>query len=203
MSTDRPFLNTSAVCPIPRWIYQILVRNKIDIMDFRNYGKVRGVLSLNDLRDWAYVDEAFSPLYATYGNKNLFWFEGFKLSYHFQNLTVEQLKELEYSVQPLVGMEENKLYMRNRLTTMQDGMPVVEIEDAFGIESKTYTFVKDTHVVYIIVDEGIINTLQTKKGAFNFSKKCVDQFYSMMSSGRASSLGIYSVYLKELQGSVL
>jgi hypothetical protein len=183
-------------CPIPKWVYQTLVKNKINVMEFRNYGKVRSVLSLNDLRDWALADAAFDTLRITYKQDYLFgWTSGREFTAHFPILTDEQRKELEYSVKPLVGTEENIAYIKNRLIVAEDVMP--------SLETSAYKFVNDVDVIYLVIDEGIINTLQTKKGAFDFSKKCLEQFYSMMSMADASNLGIYSVYLKELQGSVL
>lgn len=171
-------------------------------MEFRDYGKVRGVLSLNDLRDWALVDVAFDTIRTTYRQDFLFGWESYRdFSKHFPILTDDQRKELEYSVKPLVGTEENIAYIKNRLTATEDATPVADT--APEQETPGYTFVRDIDVIYVIIDEGVINTLQTKKGAFTFSKKCLEQFYSMMPMADASGLGIYSVYLKELQGSVL
>jgi hypothetical protein len=166
-------------------------------MEFRNYGKVRSILSLNDLRDWALADAVFDDLRKFYRQDHLFgWSLGRNIDSHFPILNEDQRKELEYSVKPLVGTAENLAYIKNRLTMSEDVMPGIDKEVL------TYTFVKDIDVIYLIIDEGIINTLQTKKGAFIFSKKCLEQFYSMMSMSDASELGIYTVYLKELQDSV-
>jgi len=189
-------------CPMPKWVYQTLVRNKINVMEFRNYGKIRSVLSLNDLRDWALSFAAFTDLSNTHRVNNLFGYsDKTDFAKHFTNLSNEQLKELKISVMPIVGAEESVSYIKNRFTLPADEAPhkVISLDG----ETSCYNFVNDIDVVYVIIDEGIINTLQTKQGAFDFSKKCVQQFYSMMPLSDVSCLGIYSVYLKELQGSVL
>lgn len=188
--------------PIPSWVYSTLIRNKINVMDFRNYGKVRSVLSLNDLRDWALAAVAFDTLEKTYRKDSLFGYYNYKdISSYFENLTDDQRKELEYSVKPIVGTEESISYIKNRLTISQDQCHDL-VSSSEDKEALTYTFVKDVDVFYIVIKEGVINTLETREGVLAFSKKCLEQFYSMMSAGDASSLGIYSIYLKEIQRSV-
>jgi hypothetical protein len=191
------FVNPVSI--MPKWVYQTLVRNKINVMDFKNYGKIRSVLSLNDLKDWALAVRSLDPLKTNYRLPYLFsdkWESNFQSN--FENLTIEQANELHYSVLALVGTEENINYINHRLSEAvnEDGLPT-------SYEQDTYKFVQDIDTLYIIVDTGFINYLQSKEGAFKFSKDCIRQFYLSMPLYSLSELGIYTIYLKEIQASSL
>jgi hypothetical protein len=190
---------TKPVSIMPNWVYQTLVKNKINVMDFKNYGKIRSVLSLNDLKDWALAVRSLDTLKANYRLPYIFkgiWESNF--IFNFEKLTTEQEQELHYSVLPLVGTEENINYIKNRLSCVPDEEMVLVDQERIS-----YKFVQDIDTLYIIVDTGFIDTLQSKEGAFRFSRDCVRQFYLSMPLYSLSELGIYTIYLKEIQASSL
>lgn len=161
---------------VPSWIYKAILRNKLNIADIQDYGKMRHILSQDDLISWAYLNDIYTL--------------------RKRRLTLNSLVELfsgqvnpEYylTVQPSSTLQENAFAVMERL------------KDTYSMTSKvnsTYEFITVNDMMLVILHEGFEQSVQDLEGLLSFLRDYMKALYKTATIPDASYSPLYSLYLE-------
>lgn len=162
---------------VPEWILRSLMRNKLNTIDLMDYSKVRGVLSLNDMAEWFYMNDRFTIDNCRLSN-------GF-LDTHWHSFSSEQRFEVQNSVLPLSGSEE----IANSASAKLSG--------SYPMSTGVYQFVTVDNILYIVLSEGFMNEIPKPDFRSEFVKKYLKECYAMASVSDVSRLSIFDLYMRQ------
>lgn len=174
---NKSGLTPMCVMAVPEWIYRKLIRNKMNTIDLKDYGKMRSILSLDDLAEWFYVNDRLSV------DKQLL--SNTLLEKNWTSISSEQLTEVMNSVLPLSGSEE---IAHSANTKLNGSNPM---SDSY------YKFINIDTTIYVVLSEGFIKHLQDQNSLNDFVSNYLKQCYAMASVSDVSKLSIFQVYLKQ------
>jgi hypothetical protein len=170
----------TSVVFIPEYIHKALLRNKFNTMDLKDYGKIREVLSLEDLATLEKFQS--SEILAAYC--------GSSFQYSFK--TPEEKNEFERSVVTLSKTEEIKssitAYLRNESSLTSDKVP--------------YQFIVLNDQISIIIGEGFLSHVEKSGNRLDFTKDILKLLYTKNSISNVSTTSTFKNYLLGLQKAV-
>lgn len=174
-STIKQFLIKPQIILVPGWIHRSLLRNKLNTIDMVDYRKMRQVLSLHDMAEWFYMNDRFMV-------------DNTRISSQFvdsvwHSFTPQDRVEHQSSVVPLSASEEIASSANQKLMANT-------VSDSF------YQFVQTTDVLYVVLNEGFMVSLQDTEKKNQFVKDYLKECYAMAPVACVSSLGIFSLYMK-------
>lgn len=163
---------------IPQWIHRTLVRNSLTLMDLFNYGKVRKVMSLDDLAELVYVNEQVQIDKKTIGNN---WLDS-----HFHYMTEAERAEYNRHVLNLSFSEDVKSSVNAKLLGSNP------------MNEQNYTFVYIDNILFVLIGEGFLKTMENNDNKEEFVKNYLTKCYEFLPVAKVSELSMYSLYLRQL-----
>lgn len=166
---------------IPGWIYRSLLRNKFNIVDVANYGKLRKILTLDDLATYVAANDRLkinsSRISTALPYSNLFI-----------SMSSEERIEYERSVLSLSETEAIALTMFNSLRG--------EHLELNSMSEPLYKFISTEDTIFVIINEGFLSKIADFE--FEFVKQYIKQCYSVLPIHEVSKISLFSEYIKHL-----
>lgn len=175
MSTVNKTLVRPQIIIVPGWIYRNVLRNKLNTIDMMDYRKMRQVLSLDDMAEWFYMNDSFKIDKHTLSS--------FYVDSIWHSFTPEDKLEYSNSVVPLSASEEIACSANQKLM-------------ANAMSDTCYQFVRTTDVLYVVLSEGFMASLQDTEKKVQFVKNYLKECYAMAPVADVSMLGIFGLYMK-------
>ena len=137
-------MNEMSIFVVPGWIHRALQRHKFSNRDLLDYGKIRSVVSLDDMAEWFHLNDQFkvdnTTLSSTY------------LDHHFFSASAEQKKEIRQTVVQLSFDESIKNSATTRLFHAH-GM------DKPISDEELYEFITIDQTLFVVLNEGFGNII--------------------------------------------
>lgn len=177
IDTKTNSLTPMRIYLVPGWIYRSILRNKLNTIDMNNYAKIRGVLSVDDMAEWFYANDQLKV-------------QGCRLSDSYLDSNWEDFSpahraEVNNSVLPLSGSEPIADNVKTKLATSNT------------VSDGQYQFVTVSNILYVILNEGFMNTLKDPTAQKEFVRSYLKQCYAMAAVHTVSQCSIFDLYMKQ------
>lgn len=185
------------VC-IPNWIARAFERSKIGLAECTDYQKTRKMLSLDDIKDWQYLNDNF--IYRT--DKTKSWTERFASIYLeqlFSNFRPEDKEELR----ALIYQAQYPSSLNTQTNGLDDSTIGVQLslrlsQPAKSHESKGYRIVAIQKTIWVILEGDFFTQLKKPDIPLIFITELLKNCYIHMSVPEVSSLAVFRTYLEML-----
>ena len=178
-------MKTKAMVIVPYWVENVLKRNRLAFTEVLNYGKMRGLMSVEDLSAFLYLQRADKiDLFKNAVNTYL-------LSSWEQTRSSDEKTELVSVVVPLSYSEETVNDVVERLSQVQE-----------DTEQNAYDIVDFAREAFVVVlRKGFMQSMATPVKQLDFVRDLLKLYYCYYEPHEVSSLQIFQNYLDRLNTS--
>lgn len=175
-------MKTKAMVVVPYWVENVLKRNRLNFTDLLQYGKMRDVMSVNELSAFLTVQHTGRiPVINNIVNTYL-------LSSWEQTRSSDEKTELDSVVVPLSYSEETVSDVVERLSQVQE-----------DTEQKPYEIVDFAREAFVVVlRKGFMQDMLNPTKQLDFVRDLLKLYYCYYEPHEVSSLQIFQNYLDRL-----
>lgn len=175
-------MKTKAMVVVPYWVENVLKRNRLNFTDLLEYGKMRDVMSVNELSAFLTVQHTGRiPVINNIVNTYL-------LSSWEQTRSSDEKTELDSVVVPLSYSEETVSDVVERLSQVQE-----------DTEQKPYEIVDFAREAFVVVlRKGFMQDMTAPVKQLDFVRDLLKLYYCYYEPHEVSSLQIFQNYLDRL-----
>lgn len=178
---------------IPGWIYNRIIRNKLNIVDINCYSKMREILSLNDLAEWRYLNDEYKIEDSFLSTITMFNYKEKGMSFlnsgYASSITEEQKNEVFASLDILCTSSEIKESCISKLNNTNH------------YDDKFYMFIPcSNNTLYLVLNEGFETylNLNESNNKLLFIREFIKNCHNMMPECDVIKLPAYRIYLRQL-----
>jgi hypothetical protein len=164
---------------LPGWIHRSLLRNNLNTVDVSDYAKMRKILSIEDFAEWVQLNDIFKLDNQAYVSTTTL-----DQLFNSSTLTKDQIVEYRNSVLPLSGTDDIAKTTLNKLCASN------------SMSKNACNFIATGDNNFVVLNEGFINSINTKESKLDFIRKYLEFCYSLYSVKRVSLTSIYDLYVK-------
>lgn len=184
---------------VPYWIMDALRRNNFNTMDIFDYGKLRKMLSIEDMAQFLCVVNG--AYLAKFKDSSLNYLRGSYVEFEkaiSNTMTTEQKLEMDEVIQPLISAQATKDAVIDRLSDLKFG--------ARADEEYQTVIDADSKFIVVTIKRGILNALEDRA----YLLKCVSDYlkalYTHVSTEVVASTypykTVFASYIGQLKSSV-
>jgi hypothetical protein len=173
---------------VPYWIQQLLARNKLNYIDLLDYNKIRSLMSIEDIATFMALtgndDLRDSFLGRLNGIDNYIYYR------YCERATVEQRKELDVVIGPLIQAESTYKTLIDRLSLDNPAdKDHISSEDLYTLQ------VNNDGTIFLFVKKGILNALEDRDYAHQLVSAYLQALYGLAPIHDVSFKDAFKLYL--------